>query len=60
MSSEPASDRKGNGETGITPSAGETIERHLHAALDDAENPETRFHLRQALQLVEALDDPGP
>ena len=31
----------------------------VRAALYAAETPETRFHLRQALQLVEARDDPG-
>jgi len=34
----------------------EAIERQLTDALDAAESAETRFHLRQALQLVEALD----
>ena len=29
------------------------IEAHLQAALDGAENEQTRYHIRQALQLTE-------
>ena len=36
----------------------EAIETQLHAALDGTETRETRYHLRQALQLVEGFDDP--
>jgi hypothetical protein len=60
MSSGSASDRRVTGEVEIAPSANETVERQLRAALDAAEDPETRFHLRQALQLVEALEESRP
>jgi hypothetical protein len=32
------------------------LEHHLQSALDQAESHDTRYHLRQALQLVETLD----
>jgi len=35
----------------------EALESQLAMALDAAETPQTRFHLRQALQLVEALGE---
>jgi hypothetical protein len=35
-----------------------TVERELRAALEAADSHETRFHLRQALQLVEAYEGP--
>ncbi|AXG05713.1 hypothetical protein DU500_04260 [Haloplanus rubicundus] len=62
MGTEPQSDRGGNrgGERDVGPtvaSTAEAIDRQLTAALDAAESSETRFHLRQALQLVEALDE---
>jgi hypothetical protein len=37
---------------------GTTVERQLRAALEAADCHETRFHLRQALQLVEADETP--
>ena len=40
-----------------TASTTEAIERQLMDALDAAESAETRFHLRQALQLIKALDE---
>lgn len=62
MHSGSQSDRGGNEgvETGTGPtiaSTSEAIERQLTDALDGAESPQTRFHLRQALQLVKALDE---
>jgi len=41
--------------TTATPS--DAIERQLTEALDATESPQVRFHLRQALQLVECLDE---
>lgn len=38
-------------------STADTIEAQLAAALDQADGRETRYHLRQALQLVEGFDD---
>jgi hypothetical protein len=38
-------------------STSEAMERQLGDALDAAESPQTRFHLRQALQLVKAFDE---
>ena len=37
---------------------GTTVERQLRAALEAADCHETRFHLRQALQLIEADETP--
>jgi len=61
MGTGPRSDRVGHRgvETDIGPtvaSTTEAMERQLTDALDAAESAETRFHLRQALQLVKALD----
>jgi hypothetical protein len=60
MSSGWKSDR-GSGERGdaepTVASASEAMERQLTAALDASASTRTRFHLRQALQLVEALDE---
>lgn len=39
------------------PTPADAIETQLTAALDEAEDREVRYHLRQALQLVEGLDD---
>jgi ribosome-binding factor A len=36
--------------------ASRVIERELAAALDAATEPEVRFHLRQGLQLLEAME----
>ncbi|WP_338741000.1 hypothetical protein [Haloplanus salilacus] len=56
MSSESTTDaRDGESERMGTAAA---IETQLIAALEGAEDREIRYHLRQALQLVEALDDP--
>ncbi|MFB6196563.1 MAG: hypothetical protein ABEI80_10360 [Haloplanus sp.] len=55
MHSGTAPDERGDHEPEVRPTE-EAIERHLLAALDDAEAPGTRFHLRQALQLLEALE----
>ncbi|MFD1632700.1 hypothetical protein ACOZ4L_07890 [Haloplanus ruber] len=41
-----------------TVSADAAVERQLWAALEAADSQETRFHLRQALQLVGADDGP--
>ena len=62
MSSGSKSDRRGNrgSDTDAGPtvaSTSEAIERQLTDALDASESAETRFHLRQALQLVKALDE---
>lgn len=62
MSSGSKADQRGNrgADTDSGPtvaSASEAIERQLTDALDASESPETRFHLRQALQLVKALDE---
>jgi len=62
MRSGSRSDRGGSqgAETDAGPtiaSTSEAIERQLSDALDIAESSQTRFHLRQALQLVEALDE---
>ncbi|WP_157969494.1 hypothetical protein [Haloplanus rubicundus] len=62
MRSGPRSDRGGNRgvDTDASPtiaSTSEAIERQLTAALDAAESSQTQFHLRQALQLVKALDE---
>jgi len=56
------SDRGGNRavDTDVGPtvaSTGEAIERQLTDALDAAESPQTKFHIRQALQLAKALDE---
>jgi len=40
-----------------TASTVEALERQLGEALDGTDTQEVRFHLRQALQLVEALDE---
>ena len=62
MHSGSQSDRGGSGgvDTDIRPtvaSATEAIERQLTDALDAAESPQTKFHIRQALQLAKALDE---
>ena len=62
MHSGSQSDRGGSHgvETDTSPtiaSTSEAIERQLTDALDTTESPQTRFHLRQALQLVKALDE---
>ena len=38
---------------------GESLADHLELALEHADNEETIFHLRQALQLLEAVGE-GP
>jgi hypothetical protein len=53
MSSQPKESRESGGSS--TPD--DAIERQLRAALETTDESETRFHLRQALQLVEALDE---
>ncbi|WP_251341681.1 hypothetical protein [Haloplanus halophilus] len=57
MSSGSTTERGGEGTTETMQSTDEALERQLRAALDAAEGEETRFHLRQALQLVEALGE---
>jgi hypothetical protein len=62
MRSGSRSDRGGNRavDTDVGPtvaSTSEALERQLTDALDAAESSETEFHLRQALQLVKALDE---
>lgn len=58
MRSESRSDRGGNGaETPDIATTSEALERQLMRALDAADTERTRFHLRQALQLVQALDE---
>ncbi|MFB6107248.1 MAG: hypothetical protein ABEJ82_00200 [Haloplanus sp.] len=47
----------GGAERGDRPQAATAIAEHLEAALDDAETHESRFHIRQALQFVEALPE---
>ncbi|WP_049934865.1 hypothetical protein [Haloplanus natans] len=59
MSSGSKTDQRG-ADTDAGPtvaSASEAIERQLTEALDASQSPETRFHLRQALQLVKALEE---
>jgi hypothetical protein len=55
MPSEPTTDTR-TGEPG-RPTPTDAIESQLTAALDGAEDRDTRYHLRQALQLVEGFDD---
>jgi len=61
MRSESRSERGGNGadETATVPVAttGDALERQLREALDAADGEQTRFHLRQALQLVKVFDE---
>jgi len=58
MRSESRSDRGGNGAgTPDLTTTGEALERQLTRALDAADTEQTRFHLRQALQLLKALDE---
>ena len=62
MHSGSRSDRGGSrgADTDIGPtvaSATEAIERQLTDALDAAESSQTKFHIRQALQLAKALDE---
>jgi hypothetical protein len=57
MSSERSTGGTGGHETSALRTTDEAIERQLRAALDVADEEETRFHLRQALQLVAALDE---
>ena len=48
-----------SGGTSVAEATAETtVERQLRAALEAADCHETRFHLRQALQLVEADETP--
>jgi|GEM_PF-3089969 len=60
MRSESRPDRRGDGaERDAVPSTAttsEALERQLRDALDEADRPQAHFHLRQALQLVKALD----
>lgn len=37
-----------------SPTTPETLTRHLHSALRDADDPEVRYHIRHVLQYVEA------
>ena len=37
-------------------SANEAVDRHLTAALEATEQSEVRYHLREGLQLLKALD----
>jgi hypothetical protein len=62
MRSGSPSDREGSKtvDTDIRPtvaSTSEAIERQLTDAVDAAESSKAKFHLRQALQLVKALDE---
>jgi hypothetical protein len=61
MRSESKSERGGNGadETAAVPvaTASDALERQLRDALDADDGERTQFHLRQALQLVEAFDE---
>lgn len=61
MSSGSQSDRGGDRDietdAPTVASAGEAMERQLEDALAAAETDETRFHLRQALQLLKAFDE---
>ena len=38
----------------------EVLEAHLESALELAEDPEQRRHLREALQLLETVESTGP
>ena len=38
---------------------GQTVANHLELALEHAEDEEAVFHLRQALQLLEATEEEG-
>jgi hypothetical protein len=60
MSSESAADGRGDRGAETTPTPAEALDRQLRSALEAAEEEETRFHLRQALQLVKALDRSRP
>ncbi|MFC7172733.1 hypothetical protein ACFQL0_03940 [Haloplanus litoreus] len=53
---------RGKGERGAeaAPAPVEAFERQLQTALESAEGEETRFHLRQALQLAKALEESRP
>jgi hypothetical protein len=55
MHSESTADTRDGKPECSTPA--DAIETQLTAALDGAEDRKTRYHLRQALQLVEGLDD---
>jgi hypothetical protein len=60
MRSESRSDGGNGAEMDTAPSVAmttEALESQLTMALDAADTPQARFHLRQALQLVEALDE---
>lgn len=61
MRSESKSERGGTGadETATVPvaTASDALERQLREALDADDEERIRFHLRQALQLVEAFDE---
>jgi len=61
MRSETRSDRRGNGadETATVPIAttSDALERQLQEALDADDGEQTRFHLRQALQLVKVFEE---
>jgi len=60
MSSESATEGRGERGAETAPAPVEALERQLQAALESAEDEEPRFHLRQALQLAKALDEPRP
>jgi hypothetical protein len=56
MRPETTSDERRDHRVDVGP-ADEAIEHQLTAALEAAEGRETRFHLRQGLQLLEALKE---
>lgn len=55
MPSESTADTRAEAPERPTPM--DAIENQLTAALDGTEDRDTRYHLRQALQLVEGIDD---
>jgi hypothetical protein len=57
MGSRPQAEQGGNGSVESEPTATDAIERQLQDALDSADATQTRYHLRQALQLVHALEE---
>ncbi|MFC7254178.1 hypothetical protein ACFR97_08120 [Haloplanus litoreus] len=60
MSSESATEGRGERGAEAAPAPVEAFERQLQTALESAEGEETRFHLRQALQLAKALEESRP
>ena len=38
----------------MSPRIADTLTRHLHSALRDADDPDVRYHIRHVLQYVEA------